>query len=92
VTELGVSEIVLVTTQNSNAEYDDDDSLASLVSNLYVCFYVYIYVFYLHVEDMNDLYVYVYMIYVKTQNSNAEYDDDDSLASLVSNLYVLIYV
>jgi hypothetical protein len=32
------------------------------------------------------------MIYVKTQNSNAEYDDDESLASLVSNLDIYIYV
>ena len=30
VTELGVSEIVLVKTQNSNADYDDEDSLSSL--------------------------------------------------------------
>jgi 16S rRNA U1498 N3-methylase RsmE len=30
VTELGVSEIVLVKTQNSNAEYEDADSLSSL--------------------------------------------------------------
>lgn len=30
VTELGVSEIVLVKTQNSNADYDDEDSLLSL--------------------------------------------------------------
>jgi hypothetical protein len=43
VTELGVSQIVLVTTQNSNAEYDDDESLASLVRNVYVCMCVYVY-------------------------------------------------
>ena len=30
VTELGVSEIVLVKTQNSNADYDDEDSMSSL--------------------------------------------------------------